>query len=89
MRSSNLGSIPYQPAPVPVNSSELSVYLLSELAKIQAAIAAVSLGHLDKTYTSPTKSRDGDIRYADGTQWNPGSGQGIYYYRDTTWIFLG
>ena len=39
---------------------------------------------LEQTNTvgGPAKPRDGDIRYADGANWNPGSGQGIYVYID-------
>ena len=33
-----------------------------------------------------TKPRDGDIRYADGTDWNPGgTGEGIYAFFNETW----
>lgn len=35
------------------------------------------------------KPREGMVRYADGTNWNPGSGKGMYYYNGTTWIFMG
>ena len=35
--------------------------------------------------------RDGLLAYADGSNWNPGSGKGYYRYRlsDTTWVFVG
>jgi hypothetical protein len=65
------------------------LYVGEEFRKIALAIQLVALGHLDKTFTVPSKPRDGDIRYADGTQWNPGSGQGIYYYNGSAWSFLG
>ena len=34
------------------------------------------------------KPRNGDIRYADGTNWNPGSGEGIYAYTNDAWAKL-
>lgn len=37
----------------------------------------------------PDKPRSGDIVYADGTNWNPGSGQGFYGYYAGAWHFLG
>ena len=41
---------------------------------------------LEPTHVDPAKPRDGDIRYADGTNWNPGSGgEGIYAYFNNTW----
>ena len=40
---------------------------------------------LEETNTAPAKPRDGDIRYADGSNWNPGAGTGIYWFDGTTW----
>lgn len=36
----------------------------------------------------PRKPRKGLIVYADGTNWNPGSGEGIYVYK-SAWVLLG
>ena len=33
--------------------------------------------------------KQGMIVYADGTSWNPGSGEGVYRYNGTAWVFLG
>jgi len=37
------------------------------------------------------KPRAGDIRYADGSDWNPGgTGEGIYFYNSSAaWVKLG
>ena len=36
-----------------------------------------------------SKPRQGDIRYADGVNWNPGgTGEGIYAYLSTGWSKL-
>ena len=88
MRTPNLGSAFYAPGEPPT-SDELANFLREELQKINAAITALSLGHLDKSFVAPTKPREGDLRFADGTTWNPGSGKGIYYYNGTAWVFLG
>jgi hypothetical protein len=64
-------------------------FLFDELKKISVAINGLALGHLDQTTVLPTKPRDGDLRYADGTLWNPGSGKGVYVYKATAWVFLG
>jgi len=38
----------------------------------------------------PPKPRVGMVVYADGTHWNPGSGEGVYRYgSDAAWHFLG
>lgn len=31
-------------------------------------------------YAAPSKPRTGWLVYADGTSWNPGSGEGVYVY---------
>lgn len=89
MRTPNLGSISYTANPFPENKEELSTYIQRELTKIQLAIAALSEGHLDQVYAVPDKPRTGDIRLADGTNWNPGAGQGVYCYYNSTWNRLG
>jgi predicted NodU family carbamoyl transferase len=40
---------------------------------------------------APTKTRAGMLVYADGVNWNPGAGEGLYR-RDKTnasWVFIG
>lgn len=63
----------------------------NELFRISGIIAILAAGgHLDKTTVAPTKPRDGDIRYADGTLWNPGGGgEGAYMYYNSAWNRLG
>ena len=46
-------------------------------------------GQLDTTTVAPAKPREGMIRLADGTLWNPGSGSGFYGYRAGAWRLLG
>ena len=41
------------------------------------------------TNVAPSKPRAGDIRLADGTNWNPGSGAGFYGYYGGAWVKLG
>lgn len=38
---------------------------------------------------APDKTFDGMTVLADGTNWNPGSGQGVYTYYNSTWNKLG
>lgn len=37
----------------------------------------------------PAKYSDGMVVYADGTNWNPGSGEGLYMRYNSTWNYLG
>ena len=36
---------------------------------------------LQVLHVAPDKPRDGELFFADGTNWNPGSGGGTYEYR--------
>lgn len=89
MQARNSNSVFYAPAPIPTDNQYLAQYIANELLAIQMAINALAVGHIDKSYAAPTKLRDGDIRYADGTTWNPGSSAGIYYYNGSIWKLLG
>lgn len=61
-----------------------------ELNKVaQAMETADAMLNLDKLYAAPKKYRVGSVVFADGTTWNPGSGEGVYVYRTGGWKFLG
>ena len=72
----------WTPNPAPLNNEQLSDYLFHELNRLSDVIFNLDVMRLEETNVVPNKPRDGDIRYADGTNWNPGSGQGIYVYID-------
>jgi hypothetical protein len=36
----------------------------------------------------PTNVRDGMVAYADGGNWNPGSGRGLYIHTNGAWKFI-
>ena len=75
----------------PSDPAQLQRYLREQNVRIMAAFEALAAGHLDKQHVAPAKPRDGDWRYADGTDWNPGSGKGFYRFDGETsaWAFLG
>ncbi|MEY4718489.1 MAG: hypothetical protein RL563_1107 [Pseudomonadota bacterium] len=79
----------YAPGIAPTELLPLVTFIMTELYNIKSALDSVADGHLDKVYLPPTKPTIGDIRYADGSTWNPGSGQGIYYYNGSIWKLLG
>ena len=37
----------------------------------------------------PAKPALGLVVYADGVQWDPGSGAGLYRYNGSAWVFVG
>lgn len=81
----------YVPGPVPGVVSQLQGFLDRELS----AVAAESLEPkpdliwLKVQHVEPAKRADGLIALADGTNWNPGSGPGVYAYYGGIWSRLG
>ena len=76
--------IRYEPAPVPDNADDIPAYLRQEFARMSSTINNIADGHFDVSNVAPDKPRTGDIRYADGSNWNPGStGEGLYIYLST------
>ena len=79
----------YEPGPLPENVEDLGGYVVSELKRLGYIILNQCLVRIDRTHVEPPKPRTGDIRYADGTDWNPASGgEGIYFYNGTSWVKL-
>ena len=56
-----------------------------ELYKIQREFSLQDFIFLALHNVAPTKPREGMIAFADGTNWNPGGGKGIYGYYNGTW----
>jgi len=76
----------WSPNPAPVAPEQLPDYLFNELNRLGDIVFNLDTFRLEQTNVEPSKSRDGDIRYADGVNWNPGStGEGIYAYFNSTW----
>lgn len=42
----------------------------------------------DEQHHAPEKPRVGLVVYADGTDWNPGSGEGLYVYKSGGWTLI-
>ena len=65
---------------------ELNAYLRDLEYRIEEAfrVGEFESINLSEINVAPSKPRDGDLVNADGTNWNPGSGKGIYFY-DTTY----
>jgi hypothetical protein len=89
MRPTNSSMTSYQPGDPPADPALMQRFLREELARWKAAYEALADGFLPVVYAAPAKPRDGMLRNADGVQWNPGSGAGLYRYGAGTWHFLG
>jgi len=69
----------YQPNPIN-ETSVLGIYLNAELQKLAADLQNLEVDSVSfKVWNvEPDKPRAGQVYYADGTNWNPGSGEGLY-----------
>ena len=73
----------------PQDPKELSAWVHRELQKISAVFEAALVRQVEFLHVEPIRLRKGMIRGADGTDWNPGAGQGVYAYYNGTWNKLG
>ena len=78
----------YEPGPLPEEVEDLGGYVVSELKRLGSILLNQSIFRLEPVHAEPARPRKGDIRYADGTDWNPGAGEGIYWYNGTSWAKL-
>lgn len=62
--------------------------LPTELRDLETRIQNIEESFFVVTYEAPFKPRETMIRFADGTEWNPGSGRGLYQYVSGTWTKL-
>ena len=80
----------YQPAQVPDKAEQLPDFLRREtLALKQSLEQAQPVVSLDVLHAPPKRYKAGDIVFADGVLWNPGSGEGVYVRKSASWGFLG
>lgn len=72
-----------EPPPTSGNTDDMVRYLFTEYSRLASFVQIVASGQLEITNVMPPKPRGGMIRIADGTNWNPGGGRGVYWYDDT------
>ncbi len=74
----------YEPGAPPDNPEDMGIYVVNELKRLANVVLNQATFRLERTHEEPARPRTGDIRFADGSDWNPGSGEGIYWY-GTSW----
>jgi len=79
--------------PVPFTTDGLLQYLGETFAEVEQRLDAcekAELMNLVEIFEAPDRPRNGDIVFADGTEWDPGSGRGLYTYNGNTsaWVQL-
>lgn len=76
------------PESPPVNPTPdiLSEWLMRQFISLSHTL---DMDDLQERNTVPDKPRTGKFYLADGTDWDPGSGQGVYVYYNGTYNYLG
>lgn len=65
---------------------ELALWLQDEFRDVARAGQEAPEVRFNVLHVPPTKPRPGMTVYADGTNWNPGDGEGLYTFVDDAWI---
>lgn len=73
----------------PSKPEDIVRYLQEALRGLNARVTELEISLSLVQYAAPSKLREGMIRFADGTTWDPGSGKGLYIYYDGNWNKLG
>ncbi len=70
---------------------DLAKWLTDELNKVAATMASLdaTIIRFVQLNEEPARLSEGMVVNADGTNWNPGSGVGLYIYRSAAWVKLG
>ena len=69
----------YIPNPVPSDIDDLPRYIFEEFQKLQGALEENPTTFIEVKNATPGRKKQGDIVYADGTNFDPGGGEGIYF----------
>jgi hypothetical protein len=78
----------YSPLPPP-RGTDPAEYAYGELSDLVRSMAeAQEFAYLQILHAAPARPREGMIVRADGTDWDPSAGAGIYAYINSAWVAL-
>lgn len=79
----------YNPTIPPQDPARTLEYIYDELLQISNILRMVEEGHyMPVLHNAPRRPREGMLAIADGTDWDPGAGKGLYEYRNGAWAKL-
>ena len=87
--------MPYTPVPFTATEGispevlEVIDHFNNELQEVARSQQEQDALELRTRNVEPENPRDGMVVHADGTDWDPGSGEGSYVYENGGWTFLG
>ena len=79
----------YEEPPQEDDVSKLTEYVARMFLSLSFQSQEYNYLILPAINVAPERPISGMIVHADGTNWNPGSGQGIYAYYNLSWKKLG
>jgi hypothetical protein len=69
--------------------ADLRSWISNELVRVSNAFTTSSQTTTLLVLTAaPAKLQIGQVVFADGSNWNPGSGRGLYYYDTGGWVHI-
>lgn len=80
---------PKKGPPIPTEEEDLGKvvdWVEIELALVENAFKETTRHSYQELHVAPSKPREGDVALADGTDWNPGQGAGLYQYTNGAWL---
>lgn len=78
----------YSPFPTSATTvTDLRDWANREVQRIATAFSTSAQTTIPVHNSEPSKPQTGQLVLADGTNWNPGSGRGLYYY-DNGWVYI-
>lgn len=87
VKSKGLRKTRYTPGRVPSDAKELARFIQNELERLTDALESPFTHQLLEVLHAEPSRKSGEaamVAYADGTDWNPGAGRGLYLYDPQT-----
>lgn len=81
----------YEPTTIPDDAPPgLRAWLARQLREVASTLARPTVHGVRFALLAaePSRFQNGDVVYADGTNWNPGSGAGVYARVSGAWVKL-
>ena len=80
----------YEPTIVPAAFPGVRSWIGQQLRQIADAMAAPTVHGITLVvlHAPPDRIEDGNVVFADGTDWNPGAGAGVYARISGAWVKL-
>lgn len=75
----------FSPDPAPREPEELPSYL-GDVFETLGSMVNSPTRNFAPMNSAPPKPTTGDIAFADGIAWDPGSGRGLYYFDTGAWV---